>query len=150
MKIFSTKKNQGFALLFAVLVSSILLTIGLSIFGITLKELAISTASRQSVYAFYAADSGLEFALYRDTKKGNILTFDDQQDYGYSTSTTAGTDILNPLFVDDTDQAGPNFYIQITKSWHSSSRDQIDATITTTGHDSVGSDRVEREIEESY
>jgi Tfp pilus assembly protein PilX len=83
-----TKNNKkGFALLFAVLVSSLLLTIGLSIFNIALKELAISTASRQSIYAFYAADSGREYVLYRDIKEGNILVFDQSQSETYATST---------------------------------------------------------------
>lgn len=64
--------KKGFALLFAVLVASLLLTIGLSIFSTTLKELAIATASRQSVYAFYAADSGRECVKYWDTQRGQI------------------------------------------------------------------------------
>ncbi|MFA6445759.1 MAG: hypothetical protein WCW14_00725 [Candidatus Paceibacterota bacterium] len=66
------KKNlqnnkKGFALLFSVLLSSLLLSIGLSIFNISLKEVQISFAGRESQYAFYAADSGLECALYWDS-----------------------------------------------------------------------------------
>lgn len=54
----------GFALLFSVLIASLLLTIGLSIFNIALKELAISTATQRSIHAFYAADSGRECIIY--------------------------------------------------------------------------------------
>ena len=65
-----SKGNSGFALLFAVLMSSLMLSIGLSIFGIAIRELSISTAARQSIFAFYAADSGRECVLYWDIKKG--------------------------------------------------------------------------------
>jgi Tfp pilus assembly protein PilX len=69
-KLLSNK--SGFALLFAVLTASLLLTIGLSIFGISFKELTISTAARESQVAFYAADSARECALYWDVKKGDF------------------------------------------------------------------------------
>lgn len=59
--------NRGFALLFAVLTSSVLLSIGASIFNLTLKELVLSSSGRESQFAFYAADTGVECALYWDT-----------------------------------------------------------------------------------
>jgi hypothetical protein len=63
----STKKtNKGFAMLFAVLVSSVLLSIGISIFNLTIKELALSSSGRESQFSFFAADSGAECALYWD------------------------------------------------------------------------------------
>jgi len=65
--------NRGFAMLFSVLVSSLLVVIGLSIFNITLKELTISTSARESQTAFYAANSGLECALRWDNLNGNGL-----------------------------------------------------------------------------
>jgi hypothetical protein len=57
-------------MLFAVLTASLLLTIGISIFNISLKELTISTNTRESQIAFFAADSARECALYWDIKKG--------------------------------------------------------------------------------
>lgn len=60
------KNKKGFALLYAVLVSSILLSIGLAIFNITMKELLLSSLGRDSQFAFYAADTGIECALYWD------------------------------------------------------------------------------------
>ena len=62
--------RRGFALLFAVLTASLLLTIGIAIFSISFKELSISTSARESQVAFYAADSARECALYWDVKKG--------------------------------------------------------------------------------
>lgn len=67
------KKSKGFALLFAVLTASLLLSIGLSIFSLTIKEISLSSYSRESQFSFYAADSGAECALYWDLK-GNSTT----------------------------------------------------------------------------
>lgn len=60
--------RRGFVLSFAVLVAGILLSIGLAIFTITLKELILSGSGRESQFAFYAADTGGECALYWDIK----------------------------------------------------------------------------------
>jgi hypothetical protein len=60
------KESRGFVLLFAVLVSNILLAIGLGIFTIAYKELILSSSDRESQVAFYAADSGSECAVYWD------------------------------------------------------------------------------------
>lgn len=53
-------------MLFSVLISSLLVAVGLSIFNLTLKEITLSTAGRESQIAFYAANSGMECALYGD------------------------------------------------------------------------------------
>ncbi|MCR4334258.1 MAG: pilus assembly PilX N-terminal domain-containing protein [Patescibacteria group bacterium] len=62
----NTQKNRGYTLLFSVLVSSLLLTIGLAILTISKKELLLSSAGRESQFAFYAADTGVECAMYYD------------------------------------------------------------------------------------
>ena len=67
------QKQAGFAMLFAVLVSSVLLSIGLSIFNLTVKELVLSSSGRESQFSFYAADTGVECALYWDFKGTNIF-----------------------------------------------------------------------------
>jgi hypothetical protein len=69
------KRSKGFALLFAVLASSLLLSIGLSIFTLTVKELTLSAYGRESQFSFYAADSGAECALYWDIKGNSGQTF---------------------------------------------------------------------------
>ena len=67
--------HRGFALLFAVLAASVLLSIGLSIFNLTVKELSLSAYGRESQFSFYAADSGAECALYWDIKGNAGATF---------------------------------------------------------------------------
>lgn len=71
---FSTwKSSAGFTLLYSVLVTSLLLSIGLAIFNISIKEVILSSGARDSQFAFYAADAGLECAFYWDIK-GNFAT----------------------------------------------------------------------------
>ncbi|MCR4274955.1 MAG: hypothetical protein NUW02_02820 [Candidatus Campbellbacteria bacterium] len=58
--------SRGFTLFYAMLISSLLLSIGLAIFNITYKEFILTSGVRESEGAFYAADSALECALYWD------------------------------------------------------------------------------------
>jgi len=64
-KKFQNKKG-GFSVLFASLIGSLVLAIGLAILSITLKQITLASAGRESQRAFYAADTGTEFALYLD------------------------------------------------------------------------------------
>ncbi len=61
-------KDKGYTLLFSMLLTSLILAIGVSILGISRKELALSTSSRDSQTALFAADAGMDCALYLDTK----------------------------------------------------------------------------------
>lgn len=56
--------RQGFTLFIALVTTSIILAIGLSILTITLKEYLLSATARESEMAFSAADAGMECALY--------------------------------------------------------------------------------------
>ena len=62
---------KGFTLLFASLVVSILLSIGLTISSITFAQLTLSSSGRESQFAFYNADTGVECALYYEYKGTN-------------------------------------------------------------------------------
>lgn len=54
------KRSAGYTLLFAVLTSAVVLGIGVFILGIARKQYILSSTARDSMYAFYAADSGIE------------------------------------------------------------------------------------------
>jgi hypothetical protein len=69
-----TNRHRGYTLLFAVLFSSLLLAIGISILFISKKEVELSSGGRESQFAFYAADAGIECALYYDVIKGAFST----------------------------------------------------------------------------
>lgn len=70
-------RSGGFTLLYATLIGSLLLAIATGIFNIIFKELQLTSSSRESFVAFYAADTGLECSLYWDLSQGVFLSSDD-------------------------------------------------------------------------
>lgn len=68
----STKR--GFTLLLAALVSAIVLSLGSSIFTIAKKQVTLSSLGRDSQFAFYAADTVAECALYYDVRYAAFAT----------------------------------------------------------------------------
>ena len=64
---------SGFVILFAITISSILLAIALGVVNIALKEVKFSTNVRDTNEAFFAADAGVESALFQD-KNNNICS----------------------------------------------------------------------------
>jgi hypothetical protein len=86
MKISSIQKNtsKGYTLLFAMLVSSLVLAIGISILSISKKEFLISTSTRDSTSALWAADGGVECAIYGDENGAFTTTADNTNKLGCS------------------------------------------------------------------
>lgn len=60
------KYKSGFALFVALIITGALLLIATGIVNLALKQSAISRSGRESQEAFYAADTGMECALYWD------------------------------------------------------------------------------------
>ncbi len=57
-------QQKGYTLLFAVLLTALVLSVGVSILTIARKEIILTANSRESHKAIVAADSGLECAVY--------------------------------------------------------------------------------------
>lgn len=71
MKTFFTQRalggeEKGVALLFVILLTSVLLLVAMGITNIAYKEAAFSSQAKDSDRAFFAADTGIECALYLD------------------------------------------------------------------------------------
>lgn len=62
------RSDQGFTLLIAVVVTATLLLVSTGIISLAVKESFLTSAAKDSQHAFYAADTGIECALYWDTK----------------------------------------------------------------------------------
>ncbi len=60
--------NKGFALFYAVLLSSVVLVVSLGLFNITYRQLIISSTLLDSQTAYYVADSLLACARYEKLK----------------------------------------------------------------------------------
>ena len=68
------RNSRGFTLLLAALISSVVLSLGAAIYQLAVKELELSSLGRDSQYAFFAADTGAECALYWDIRFGYFAT----------------------------------------------------------------------------
>ena len=61
-------KHKGFALLYALLVASLVLSVSMALTNVVLRQFTIESAARESQYAFYAADTAAECAFYWDAR----------------------------------------------------------------------------------
>lgn len=61
-----SKTHKGFALLIAIVLSAIAAAVTVALTTLAYKSLILSASARDSQYAFYAADTALECALYGD------------------------------------------------------------------------------------
>src|SRR3989344_5544608 len=84
----NNKKEKGYTLLFAVLISSLVLAVGVSILNISKKEFRLATSARDSSMAFYAADGGIECAIYGDSKDAFSTDVDNTASLGCGTENT--------------------------------------------------------------
>lgn len=82
------QNNKGYTLLFAVLVSAIVLSVGISILNISKKEYLLATSARDSSTAFYVADSGIECFAYHDLQKGFSTSTQNTLNCGNSSGIT--------------------------------------------------------------
>lgn len=70
----NAKKNSGgFVLLFAMMLSSIVLAITLGIATISSREIKFGTDAVKTNQALFAADTGAECALYNDKTTSNVF-----------------------------------------------------------------------------
>lgn len=92
----TTNMNKGYTLLFAVITAALVLGVAVFILSVSKKQYALSVAARDSMYALYAADSGIECTTAADISTstgGSAATLRIRCNNGDS---TAATFTLNP------------------------------------------------------
>lgn len=62
------KEKKGFIVLIAVMVTTIILTVGMGVLNLALREFVLANVGRDSVKAFYSADTGVECAFNYDIR----------------------------------------------------------------------------------
>ena len=113
MKIFKKliQLKKGFVILYALIVMSILLMLTISITNINVREYQLSQYGSESLSSYYAAESGLECALYWDLKE-------EKSAFRYDATEPTGRDIYcmgNTYRVGD-DSADPVYTLNIDLS----------------------------------
>lgn len=67
-------RKRGFALLIAIVFTSVMLTFGIALASIAYKQEVLASGAIASQYAFYVADAALECALYADQQQ-NLFAY---------------------------------------------------------------------------
>lgn len=158
MKIKKIKNNKkGIALLFSIMLSAIFLTIALGVLNISVKELNFSSSAKDASNAFFAADSGVECALYNDKTGSTTFTVAGGTIDCFGTSYT-----LSPSFGFNITRLGSNnsscAKVNVSKTFDSNTPPNVISTIITSkGYNLGDSDctssninRVERVLEVNY
>ncbi len=107
-KLYGAESNmrRGYTLLFAVITASLVLGVGVFILGVSKKQFALSVSARESMYALYAADSGIECAAREynyNIVPGGGLSLKESDDTTYNTPSiecNGETYTASSLFID--------------------------------------------------
>jgi len=151
--------SRGFALLYSVIVISLILTIAINISNTTFKQGILSGLAKDSQIAFYQADAGAECALYYDVA---LLAFPfgstEQAIVGSYPTITCGAKTLtldtiesrNDYFFysdEQTPAGSPCFSIIFDKE-----TDPAQNNVESRGHNMCGASirRVERAVQVTY
>ena len=65
--------SHGFALLFTVTLSAILLSVALGITSVAMKEVQFGTSAKDTNDAFFAADTGAECVMFNDKSTNSVF-----------------------------------------------------------------------------
>lgn len=159
MNLFKSKNNKGFVILFALMVSSVILAISIGVSSIALKEVSFSTSAKGTNDAFFSADTAAECALYHD--RTDINAFPISGTVGAvncSTNESGSGDGVTALYSFTMTglggQAQSCAKVTISKN---AGVDPMITTITAKGYNigdascsSTNANRVERELEITY
>ena len=119
------------------LVGSLALAVGFSIYDLTVREIELSSAVSQSQYAIYAADTGVECALYWDAKapvlNGSASIFATSSNANNTATGGSGT-LCNDQNIVTNGTPPPSFALPTTgwTSWNTSQKTSSAATTTFT------------------
>ena len=96
-------KNKGFVLLIAIVIATILFSIGVGLATVIFKELILAFTARESQRAFYAADTGIECIRYWDNWRG-ASRFNDTNPFnpGVSRPIECDRSVITPNPSDET------------------------------------------------
>ncbi|MCK5285766.1 MAG: pilus assembly PilX N-terminal domain-containing protein [Candidatus Pacebacteria bacterium] len=147
-KSYKLNTDRAFVSMIALMLANIFLIIGLSIFNIALRELTLSSGAKESLFAFYAADGGMECALYWDIQQNAFSTSTSPTHVNCSgqdaevvfTTDDCGGDCRKNTF-DLSFPSGSHAYIELTKE------SDGDTVIVSAGQNTIdpnNSRRVER------
>ena len=106
----SKANSKGYTLLFAIIVSTVVLSVAAFILTISRKQFLLASASRDSTVAFYAADSGIECAM-EASYNGNLTPATAGQQIQLATAVSCGSATpIKPNYISASPPSGISNY----------------------------------------
>ncbi|OHA17091.1 MAG: hypothetical protein A3G52_03910 [Candidatus Taylorbacteria bacterium RIFCSPLOWO2_12_FULL_43_20] len=159
-------ERRGFTILYAALVSSLLLSISLGIYNISIKQYVLSSSAIDSQLAIYTADGAIECAIYWDAIKGVFESPNEADNASVSSQIKCGEDDITTATSYDTGEVTTRFEtnfsssasgdlqcakVKIEKKWNDSNTDVI-TRIESRGYNycTTNPRKVERALRVTY
>lgn len=145
--------NKGYTLLFAVLTATLVLGVAIFILNVSMKQFELAVAARNSIYSFYAADSGIECAVnwftFASTTGGALSCAGNTSAAFTPTSGDATTLLVDwPAFVPTSGEPNPNpvrqwsGYVSLSSALSTATIKPCAYVSITTGWDSATNQRM--------
>ena len=122
-------KSSGFTLLIAMIFVGVILAFAVTLGALGYKQSILASDATQSQFAFYAADSGLECALYADQKQYPSPVWYDPSDPSSNSIQCQG--VTTQLHTDCESPTEEPACLGNTNEWISTARIPIDASSPT-------------------
>lgn len=123
-----TSAKRGYALIIAIIITSMMLSFGMTLGSLAYKQQVLTSGAIESQYAFYIADAALECALYADQQQGlfDYAMHDANNPPGLITCNNQPGILLGvPIF----NSASPTPYLQVTDRLSMSANRCADVTV---------------------
>lgn len=92
------QRRRGFALFIAIVFMSVMLAFGLALGALGYKQQVLASTALESQEAFYAADAGLECALYADQQQ-NLFAYPATAPTSIPSMSCAGSPGISPYVI---------------------------------------------------
>ncbi len=156
-KFIKKNNNKAFVSMIALLLANIFLIIGLSVFNIAMREVILSSGAKESLFAFYAADGGMECALYWDVRENSFSTDTPSspincsgQDVSVTFIQDCGTDCSRNIFslAYPPDRTGTCVQVEVVKEFDSDTL--IKSTLIKSFGQNTCDENNERRVERAW
>ena len=142
------RKEPGFALLIALIVVGVVLSVGLTILDLSIKQVKLSTNAKESELAFQAANAGMECARFWRRTEASAMELGQSITptcFGEATFSNSDVEIIDGYVTSggqtiDVDGDGEVFQYSYSFTWGSSEPrcTQVDTLVASTSALGVG------------
>src|SRR6185436_10564378 len=112
------QQKRGFVILFAVTISSILLAIALGVSYVAYKEIKFGTSAKSTNESFFAADAGVEYALFNDKSGSSSFVPASGTFQSWNTAVSSAGSSCASIHIEKDDRVSPMTTTIIVKGYN--------------------------------